>query len=302
MGPATTGRTGVGPVSTDPLRRPAVVVAESVADAVRRAATLGEQGAYLAGGTWLMRDRQPAATWIAVHRLSALRDGGSTEDHTRWGALTTHTDLGRAVTHPAVRAVATAARTSAFPQVRNVATIGGNIGARGFAEADLVPALLAVGARVQLATTEGTETRSLADHLTAEPDRSRPALLVTVSAGHGRHRRSGYARITVRGGGEYPLTAVAVSAAVDPAAGRLRATDVRFVVGAVEQRARRVPEAEAILDGSDLGPAAGEAAAAAAAAALTARDDLYAPGWYRLAVLPAVVAAALTDLRSGLPV
>lgn len=299
MGTVTTARFGAGPVSTDPLRRPAVVVAGSVAEAVRRAADLGEQGAYLAGGTWLMRDREPAGTWIAVHRLTELRGGGTTEDRTRWGALTTHTELGRAVGHPALRAVATAARRSAFPQVRNVATIGGNIGARGFAEADLVPALLAVGARVQLATADGTETCSLADHLATPPDHAQPGLLVEVSAGHGRDRRSGYARITVRGGGEYPLTAVAVSAQVEPSGSGVRATDVRFVVGAVEQRARRVPEAESVLEGSDLGPAAGEAAAAAAAAALVARDDVYAPGWYRLAVLPTVVAAALTDLHAA---
>ena len=298
MATLTTGRTGAGPVCTDPLRRPAVVVVESVTDAVHQAVRLGGDGAYLAGGTWLMRDRQPPGTWIAVHRLRQLRDGESTGDHTRWGALTTHAELGRATTHPALQAVATAARTSAFPQVRNVATIGGNVCARGFAEADLVPALLAVGAHVQLSTADGVETRSLADHLAAGTDPSRPALLVTVSAGHGRQRRSGYGRITVRGGGEYPLTAVAVSAELTTTSTGVRATGVRFVVGAVEARARRVPEAETVLEGSDLGPEVGAAAAASAAAALTARDDLHAPGWYRLAVLPTVVAAALTDLHS----
>lgn len=295
-------RSGAGPVCTDALRRPEVVVATSVADAVRRAAALGDDGAFLAGGTWLMRDRRPPGTWVGVHRLAELRDGGTTDEQTRWGALTTHTELGAAAGHPAMRAVWTAARTSAFPQVRNVATIGGNIGARGFAEADLVPALLAVGARVQLATRDGVETRSLADHLASRPDPARPELMVTVSAGHGRQRRSGYARITVRGSGEYPITAVAVSAEITATANGVRADEVRFVVGAVEHRARRVAEAEAALEGSDLGADAGAAAAAAAAAALTARDDLYAPGWYRLAVLPAVVAAALADLHSAPPV
>ncbi|TKV57720.1 FAD-binding molybdopterin dehydrogenase [Nakamurella flava] len=279
-----------------------MVVPTSMTDALRRAADLGRHGAFLAGGTWLMRDRQPPSTWVAVHRLSELRGGGTTEDHTRWGAMTTHSELGRVAGHPALRAVATAARTSAFPQVRAVATIGGNICARGFVEADLVPALLAVGARVQLHTVDGAETCPLEDHLGTAPDRDRPALLVTVSAGHGRQRRSGYGRITVRGGGEYPLTAVAVSAELTTSANGVRATDVRFVVGAVEHQARRVAEAETALEGTDLGPEAGRSAAAAAAAALTARDDLYAPGWYRLAVLPTVVAAALADLHSVAPV
>jgi aerobic carbon-monoxide dehydrogenase medium subunit len=265
---------------TAALVRPAVEAPGTVDEAVGRLAELGPDGAALAGGTWLMRSAHPPRTFVSLHRIPELRGP--------LGALATHTELSRLPLSPAHRALGRAARSSAFPQVRNVATLGGNLCARGFAEADLVPALLALDATVEVATAQGRHRNSVAGFL-----RHPGGLVVGVSAPEQPGRRSGYARLTVRGGGEYALVSVAVSAELDADG---IACGVRVAVGSVEDRARRVPEAEALLTGTTLGEAAVRGAGEAAAAALTARDDLLAPGWYRLRVLPTVLGRAVADL------
>jgi carbon-monoxide dehydrogenase medium subunit len=272
------------------LARPRVEVATSVDEAVGRLAELGPDGAPLAGGTWLMRSATPPGMFVALHRIPELR-GVTTGT---WGAMTTHTELATAPLPPALRALRTAARTSAFPQVRNMATLGGNLAARGFAEADLVPALLALDATVEVATAAGRRRIGVEDYLrAAQGDTADPAaLLVSASASAPAGRRSGYARLIVRGGGEYALVSVAISADLD---GEGIASAVRVAVGSVEARARRCPEAEAALAGTTLDEAAARAAGQAAAAVLTPRDDLLAPGWYRLAVLPTAFARAAAD-------
>ena len=277
------------------LARPRVESPESVDEAVRRLAELGPDGAPLAGGTWLMRSAAPPATFVALHRIAELHGvdespGAAAERQVTWGALTTHTELVTMPLPPALRALGTAAGASAFPQVRNVATLGGNLNARGFAEADLVPALLALDATVEVATAAGRYRTGVEDHLRSAHDPA--ALLISASAATPPGRRCGYARLTVRGGGEYALVSVAISADLDAAG---VATAVRVAVGSVEDRARRCPEAEAELIGTTLGETAARAAGRAAAAVLKARNDLLAPGWYRLEVLPTVVVRAVAD-------
>lgn len=274
--------------------RSRVEIATSVEHAVQLMAGLGPDGAFLAGGTALMRHPAPPATWVALHRLAALRQVTSGERHT-WGAMLTHTGLAGLDLPPALRALGTAARSSAFPQVRNVATLGGNVSARGFAEADLLPALLVLDATVTVAGPGGQAVRPLPEYL---PVPTEPTLLLSVTAPATPDRVSGYGRLIVRAAGEYPICCVALSARRDITG---RVAGVRVAVGAVEARARRVPQAEEVLEGSRLEAAAVRAAAAAAAAALTARDDTLAPGWYRLAVLPTVLARAAADLdgRAG---
>lgn len=272
------------------VRRPAIEIAVSPEDAVDLLAGFGADGAYLAGGTGLMRHPAPPATWIALHRLAELR-GASAGDRHRWGASSTHTELARLPLPPALRALGTAARISAFPQVRNVATLGGNLSARGFAEADLVPALLVLDAQASIVTPTGRSSQPLSDYLAAPAG---PALLIAVDAPAPVDRVSGYGRCIVRGAGEYPISCVAVSARLDADG---IAHDVQVAIGAVEARARRVPEAEAALTGTRLEDAAVRAAADAAGAVLHPRDDALAPGWYRVRVLSTVIGRAVSDLR-----
>lgn len=258
---------------------------------VAEAVALMAAGAVpLAGATWVMRGPALAPAHVALTRLAELRGiaGGSGNGRGGTGvsgtvvvgALTTHAELAAWDAPAALAALRTAAAESAFPQVRNIATVGGNIGAVGFAEADLVPALLALGARVRRAGPDGTSTVELAEHLAARPAGT---LVLAVELDVPAEWRSGSARLTVRGGGEYAIASVALAVERD-AGGTV--TAARAAVGSVEPVARRCAAAEAALLGSALTADSARAAGAAAAAELTARDGLDAPGWYRAAVLP----------------
>ncbi|GEL19746.1 FAD binding domain-containing protein [Pseudonocardia asaccharolytica] len=279
------------------LTRPEVRHASSVEEAVGWLAELGAGAAPLAGGTWVMRAEQRGEpltqTYVALGRVPELRAVTGT-DPVVVGALTTHTALAGLAGPPALDALRQAAHHSAFPQVRNVATLGGNIGARGFVEADLVPALLALEARLVLAGPDGRATVDLTNYLADRDARPAGEIIVAAELPVATTRRSGYARLTVRGGGEYAIASVAIS--VDAAADGT-VTDARVAVGSVEPLARRCPAAEAALRGAPLSAVTARAAGAAAAAECSPRSGLDAPGWYRTAVLPGLFERAAT--RAG---
>jgi aerobic carbon-monoxide dehydrogenase medium subunit len=273
---------------------PSLVSAASVDQAVGALARLGEEGAALAGGTWIMRAplRGEAfkPSYVAlrgVEELHRLERG----DPTVLGSLLTHAEL--AVLERGagpLGALAEAARRSAFPAVRSVATLGGNLCAAPFPEADLVPALLALDARVDLVSPAGAESVHLAEYVASRASRPAGELVRSVTVPAPSSRRSSYERLTIRGGGEYPLVSVAVAVELDDDG---IAGEVRVAVGSVEEVARRSGAAEAALAGRRLGAAAATEAGRAAVAELAARDDRLAPGWYRLAVLPALLRTAI---------
>jgi carbon-monoxide dehydrogenase medium subunit len=269
----------------------------SVEEAVRLLTDLGDQAEPLAGGTWVMRaglrGEARAPSYVLLTEVAGLT-GVHSGDPTVIGALATHRDLGETLsTDGPLGALAGAAAASAFPAVRNVATIGGNIslGAR-FPEADLVPALLASDASVELASAGGRSLRRIRDHITRN-ERVPGELLVSVHVPAPQERRSGFQRLTVRGGGEYALASVAVSVDLGSDGTVVAA---RVAVGAVERLARRCPAAEAVLTGRPLDTTTAEEAGRTAARELDPRDDIYAPGWYRLAVLPALLRRAVAPL------
>jgi carbon-monoxide dehydrogenase medium subunit len=257
---------------------------ETVVDAVGMLSSLGGQGVVLAGGTWVMRaplrQEEHAPDYVALRRVDELRGIASGDGEVRIGALSTHVELGTLDDGGGpLGALAEAGRRSAFPAVRNVATLGGNLAAP-FPAADLVPPLLAAGAAVEVARPGGTEMLDVAAWLGAPRRRDEIVVAVRVPAPAGR--RAWFERLTVRSGAEYSIASVAVSVDVDG--------DV------VESAPVRVPAAEAVLAGRPLDRASATEAGRTAAEALAGRDELDAPGWYRLAVLPVLIRRAIERL------
>ncbi|SNT65653.1 CO or xanthine dehydrogenase, FAD-binding subunit [Asanoa hainanensis] len=112
----------------------------------------------IAGGTDVMVDlnfdRSRPAALLDLTRVPTLDDWGTDGDLLRIGAGVTYRRLidelaGR------VPGLALASRTVGSPQIRNRATVGGNLGSASPA-GDAHPALLAAGALVELASTRGT--------------------------------------------------------------------------------------------------------------------------------------------------
>jgi carbon-monoxide dehydrogenase medium subunit len=272
----------------------------TVDEAVAALDRFGAEGDVLGGGTWILR--APLRGMPHKRHYVALRDvaelaGTAPGDPVQLGALVTHAELGELErgTGP-LGALAEAARRSAFPAVRNVATLAGNLAARPFPEADLVPPLLAGEATLEIARADGRERLDVAAYLAGRDERPAGELIVGVSVPAHPGRRSWFERLTVRHAAEYSLASVALSLDVD-ADGTV--SEARVAVGSVEAVARRVPDAEAVLRGSPLAALPAADAGRAAAAALQARDGPGAPGWYRLAVLPELFARAAARLAEA---
>jgi aerobic carbon-monoxide dehydrogenase medium subunit len=273
------------------VRRP-----PSLADAVEQLRQLGADGAPLAGGTWAMRaplrGEPLPRVYVALDDVPELAGIEAGDDAVAIGARVTHTELAGLDGPPALTGLAEAAARSAFPAIRSVATVGGNLASVGFAEADLVPALLAADARVELARPDGPAQEDLATYLETQGARPAGELITRVVVPAPAGRRSAFARLTIRGGGEYAVASVAVSVTLDGGT----VTDARVAVGSVEERARLCPAAANTLIGGPLDAATAERAGRAAAEECTGRDGLDAPGWYRLAVLPSLLRDAVAGL------
>jgi CO/xanthine dehydrogenase FAD-binding subunit len=112
----------------------------------------------IAGGTDVMVDlnfdRSRPTALLDLTRVATLADWGTDGDLLRIGAGVTYRRLidelaGR------VPGLALASRTVGSPQIRNRATVGGNLGSASPA-GDAHPALLAAGALIELASARGT--------------------------------------------------------------------------------------------------------------------------------------------------
>ena len=274
--------------------------AGTVGEAVALLRDLGDDGALLAGGTWILRSPlrgEPFKPHYVAARTIPEMNGSRLGDPARLGALVTHAELGTLERGAgALGALAEAARRSAFPAVRNVATIAGNLAARPFPEADLVPALLAGEAVLELAGPDGSERLEVAAYLAGRERRPAGEVIVSVTLPAPGGRRAWFERLTVRHAAEYSLASVAVS--VDVGADEV-VTDARVAIGAVEAAATRSDAAEAVLRGGSLSSLPGEEAGRAAADALRPRDGLDVPGWYRRAVLPGLVRRAVARLAAA---
>jgi carbon-monoxide dehydrogenase medium subunit len=141
----------------------------TVAEVVR---ALADQDARpLAGGQGLLAAMQTgdvvAGTLVDLRRVPGLRGVRAEPDGLRIGAMTTLDEL---ATDPVVRtrapALAEAAGAVGDPQVRNRATIGGNLASSG---TDLPAVALALDFRVLLATPDGEADLSFAEYVSVGP-------------------------------------------------------------------------------------------------------------------------------------
>lgn len=257
------------------------------ADTVEEAASLiAARGAVpLAGGTWIMRGpargETPADAYVALSGIDALHELSVDADALTIGACVTHARIASALADaPAYAGLRDAAGRSATPAVRELATIGGGLGAAGFPASDLVPALLALDASV-IVGDEGVAV-ALGDYLAQRTGLVR-AVRVADAPVASAHRRLPLRR----GGGDYPVAIVSVARASDG--------ELRIAVGSVGDVACRWTSLEQTLDGGDGADAVRELAGGLTAE-LAARDGVEAPAWYREQVVCELAARAIEDL------
>jgi len=151
----------------------AVIIPESVEGAVRSLAE--HPGAtVLAGGTDLMVEvndgRRAPERIVAVGRIPELAGVRVGDGSLEIGAAATFAQLELDPVARFAPALAYAARTIGSPQIRNAATIGGNL-ATASPAGDSLPVLLALGASVSTAGPGGRRSIPIADFFTG-PKRS----------------------------------------------------------------------------------------------------------------------------------
>lgn len=134
----------------------------SIAEALRIRAQHGHDAQFVAGGTDLILDLQqgnhaPLGALVDVTTIQHLNEIHKEDEWIVLGAAVTHSDV---EANPLVRRHGAALTESCGvvggPQVRNVATLGGNV-AHALPAADGTIGLLALGAEVQVCTLQDGE-------------------------------------------------------------------------------------------------------------------------------------------------
>ena len=147
-----------------------VHISRSVDDVLEKLATL-KDATILAGGTDLLVDinfgRIRPAHVVAIDRVQALKDL-SRNGRIRMGAGVTYTRMLEADAGSV--ALQEAARTIGSPQIRNTATLGGNLGTCSPA-GDTLPVLAALDATIVLRSESGERRVAFGDFMTG-PKRS----------------------------------------------------------------------------------------------------------------------------------
>ncbi len=243
----------------------------------------------LAGGTDLMPQTQSgrmrfAPLLLNIRRIPELRGIEEREGVIRIGALTTVSELlASALVRERLAILWQACDHFASDQIRNAATVGGNLCNASPAGDMLVP-LLVLEARVLLASKADGALRSralpLAKFLTGPGRTARASseLVVAVEIpAPPPGFRGGFHKFGARPALDISTISIGVGAVREGEVLR----GVRVAFGAVAPTALRAPRTEAALEGRVPDEAAVDAALAAAEAEIHPIDDVRASGWYR---------------------
>jgi CO/xanthine dehydrogenase FAD-binding subunit len=243
---------------------------ETHATMAEAARALASGGTYLGGGTLVMRGINYGTVQGLVVRVTdpALRAITAAGDTLRIGAGATMADVlamrELEFLHPVARAIG-------GPQVRAMATVGGNLFAP-HPYGDFAVALIALGARAVLA--QGS-ARAVEDVVR---DRERAPLVAAIEVPRPRDGRAfGWLKVSrVKPKG---VSVMSIAALLPREGGRVRGA--RIAWGAMGAHPLRGAGAERVLEGSTLDAATIARAAAAAAEGLTPPTDALATTWYR---------------------
>jgi carbon-monoxide dehydrogenase medium subunit len=253
--------------------------------------------ALLAGGTDLLVDlkagRRTAAHLVSVNRVSMLRGITDKADGLRIGALTTISELDR---HPLLKerfaCLRDATSRMAAPQIRNMATVGGNI-ASAVPCADLPPILSVLHASVLVWSPRGERTVAMSDFIinVRKTALQRGEVLTAVLVPHPPDRfGAAYARFSLRDGNAIAVAGVAASVQLGDAG---QMDDARIALGAVAPTPKLVDRARDILRGESPGDDVFSEAARAAAEAAEPISDVRGTAEYRREVVMVMAQRAL---------
>lgn len=269
----------------------------SIADAVALGARFGEAGRFLAGGTDLLiqmrRGRVAPRHVMSLHRVTGL-DRIEVDGVVRLGALVTYRSIERSPHfQEGLRALVEGAEVVGGHQIRNVATVGGNI-VNASPAADVVPVLLALDATVTCLGPAGERTLPLDAFLTGpgQTARRHGELLTSIQFEQLMPRSAtAFLKAGRRKAMEISVVCVAVRLTLDAA--HARCQEARIALGAVAPTTMRARGAEQSLEGQPLTDEVLRRAGRLAASECTPIDDVRASARYRRLLVEALVPRAL---------
>lgn len=271
----------------------------TIADALTLLQRHGTRARVLAGGTDLLialKERVDCPEYIVALRgipgLAGFDDDPTTGLHI--GPMVTMRTLETsAVIRARYPVLAGAARTVASMQIRNLATVGGNI-CRASPSADMAPPLIALGAQALIAGPLSERSVPLEQFFIGpgrtvlEQDELLVGLRVPASP-----PASGAAYVKHGRRAAVDLALVGVAAMVILSEGRFR--DVRIVLGAVAPTPLRAASAEALLRGREPHESLLAEAGRAAAADSRPISDVRASAEYRREMVEVLTRRALDE-------
>jgi len=265
-----------------------------------------EDVTILAGGTDVYPARAARAGWgdmrhpdvLDISAINDLRGIAEEQDHLRFDALTTWTDLRRASLPAAFAGYRAAAREIGGAQVQNRGTLVGNICTASPA-GDGIPCLMTLDAEVELASLQGRRRVPMEEFICSyRKTVRRPDEIVTaiVIPNPGANARGRFEKLGAR---RYLVISMVMAAAVLDADVDGVIRRARVAVGACTPVAVRLREMERALVGTSIAAAA-EAVTPEYLAGLAPIDDIRASGAFRRNAALQVVRDLLAGLAADL--
>ena len=259
-----------------------------------------EESYVLAGGTDLligMKTKTVSPKCLVDLKGIPGMDGIECDRGYKLGTLTTVRDV---EVSPLIReklpALSQTAETLGSIQIRNRATVGGNL-CHGSPAADMSVMLLAMNSEVKIATGNGDRTIAL-DQFFSTPNRTdlnRKEILSQVVIPEEIEKFKGiYLKHGPRKAMDIGIVNIAILLDADTGSGICN--QIMIALGAVAPRPIRARKAEALLNGSKLNPEAIQKAAEAAAGEATPITDFRASAGYRKDMVENLVARGIDQI------
>ncbi len=279
------------------------LVAETIGEAVDMLATEGPRARVIAGGTDLLlemerRQRPGVDTLIDITGIPGLAGIDLRDDRIHIGALTTHNQVVASdLAWERLTPLAQACHEVASPQLRNQATVVGNLVTASPANDTITP-LRALGTTVHVESTDGARSIELSDlHTGVRETTLRPGELVTGLTVDplSSNQRAVYVKAGLRAAQAISVVHLAILLEFM----RDEITDARILLGSVAPTIVDSPEAEAMLVGSRLDDDSIADATEAVVGSVTPIDDVRSTADHRRRLLQSMTARALKALRDG---
>jgi carbon-monoxide dehydrogenase medium subunit len=258
----------------------------SIDEAISLFVSHGERAKYIAGGTDVMvkvsEGKISPQYLVSLRRVPGLDHILYKDGELRIGSLVTHRMLELSpVIKKEFPILIDAVTNIGSVQIRNVATIGGNI-VNAVPSADGAIPLITLGAEVRLRGPKGERRIALEDIFIGPGQtllETGEILLEFVIPKLLPHTGAAYRKHTRRAAMELPLLGVAVLVSLED--DMLSCTEARIGLGVLAPTPMRAKNAEAIMKGNELDDEILKKAGRAAAEECKARDSIRGEAWYR---------------------